>query len=46
VRQQIVISGLGGQGVLFLTRVLAEAALRKGLDVLTSEIHGMAMRGR
>jgi len=45
VRQQIVISGLGGQGVLFLTRILAEAALEEGLDVLTSETHGMAMRG-
>jgi len=44
-RQQIIISGIGGQGVLFLTRVLTEAAILKGLDVLTSETHGMAMRG-
>jgi len=43
--QQIIISGIGGQGVLFLTRVLTEAAMLKGLDVLTSETHGMAMRG-
>jgi len=45
VRQQIIVSGLGGQGVLCLTRVLAEAALEKGQAVLTSETHGMAMRG-
>ena len=45
MRQQIIISGLGGQGVLFLTRILAESALAEGLDVLTSETHGMAMRG-
>lgn len=45
MKEQIVISGIGGQGVLFLTRVLAEAAIEKGLDVLTSETHGMAMRG-
>jgi indolepyruvate ferredoxin oxidoreductase beta subunit len=44
-RQQIAISGLGGQGVLFLTRLLAETALDAGLDILSSETHGMAMRG-
>ncbi len=44
-RQQIVISGVGGQGVLFVTRLLAEAAIEKGLAVFTSETHGMAQRG-
>lgn len=43
--QQIVISGVGGQGVLFVTRLMAEAAIRQGLPVLTSETHGMAQRG-
>ncbi len=45
MKQQIIVSGLGGQGVIFMTRVLAEAAMTKGFDVLTSETHGMAMRG-
>ena len=45
MKQQIIISGRGGQGVLFATRLLAEAGLEMGLDVLTSETHGMAMRG-
>jgi len=45
VNQQIVISGVGGQGVLFVTRLLAEAAIGKKLSVLTSETHGMAQRG-
>lgn len=45
MKQQIIISGIGGQGVLFVTRVLAEAAIEKGMEVLTSETHGMAMRG-
>jgi indolepyruvate ferredoxin oxidoreductase beta subunit len=45
VRQQIVISGVGGQGVLFVTRLLAEAAIDKELPVFTSETHGMAQRG-
>lgn len=44
-KHQIVISGVGGQGVLFITRLLAEAAILKGLPVFTSETHGMAQRG-
>ena len=44
-RQQLIISGVGGQGVLFVTRLLAEAAINKGLPVFTSETHGMAQRG-
>lgn len=44
-RQQILVSGVGGQGVLFVSRLLADAAIGKGLSVLTSEIHGMAQRG-
>ncbi len=45
MKQQIIVSGIGGQGVLFVTRILAEAAIEKGMEVLTSETHGMAMRG-
>ena len=43
--QQILVGGVGGQGVLFVTSLLAEAAIRKGLPVFTSETHGMAQRG-
>ena len=45
MKQQLIISGVGGQGVLFVTRLLAEAAISKGLSVFTSETHGMAQRG-
>lgn len=45
MKQQIIVSGIGGQGVLFTTKILAEAAIEMGLEVLTSETHGMAMRG-
>lgn len=45
MRQRIVISGRGGQGVLTLTRILAEAAVAAGNEVITSETHGMAQRG-
>lgn len=45
VQQQILLGGVGGQGVLFVTSLLAEAAIRKNLSVLTSETHGMSQRG-
>ncbi|MHB8067147.1 MAG: 2-oxoacid:acceptor oxidoreductase family protein [Desulfobaccales bacterium] len=45
MKQQIIISGLGGQGALTITRLLAEAAAALDLEVLTSETHGMAQRG-
>jgi len=41
----ILISGVGGQGVLLTSKVIAEAALLSGLDVKQSEVHGMAQRG-
>jgi indolepyruvate ferredoxin oxidoreductase beta subunit len=41
----IIICGLGGQGILFMTRVLAQTALDKGFSVLGAETHGMAQRG-
>jgi indolepyruvate ferredoxin oxidoreductase beta subunit len=44
-RMQIAITGRGGQGVLFITRILSECALELGLNVIASETHGMAMRG-
>jgi len=45
MKMQIAITGRGGQGVLFLTRILTECALEMGLEVMASETHGMAMRG-
>ena len=40
-----VIGGLGGQGILFMTKILARTALNKGFNVLGAETHGMAQRG-
>lgn len=40
-----VLCGLGGQGILFMTKVLSETALSKGLKVMGAETHGMAQRG-
>lgn len=42
---KIVIAGIGGQGVLFLARVLYEMARLEGREVLGSETHGMSQRG-
>jgi indolepyruvate ferredoxin oxidoreductase beta subunit len=44
-RARIVIAGVGGQGTITATIVIGEAALAAGLDVVTSELHGMAQRG-
>ncbi|MGA2513544.1 MAG: 2-oxoacid:acceptor oxidoreductase family protein [Candidatus Limnocylindrales bacterium] len=41
----VVLAGLGGQGVIKASDILADAALRGGLDVKKSEIHGMSQRG-
>jgi indolepyruvate ferredoxin oxidoreductase beta subunit len=41
----IVLTGVGGQGVLTLGIIIAEAALKQGFDVRTTELHGLAQRG-
>jgi indolepyruvate ferredoxin oxidoreductase beta subunit len=41
----VVFAGLGGQGVIKASDILADAALRAGLDVKKSELHGMSQRG-
>jgi indolepyruvate ferredoxin oxidoreductase beta subunit len=41
----LAILGVGGQGILTLANIVAEAALKEGLDVKTSELHGLAQRG-
>jgi indolepyruvate ferredoxin oxidoreductase beta subunit len=41
----VVIAGLGGQGVIKASDILAEVAFAAGLDVKKSELHGMSQRG-
>jgi indolepyruvate ferredoxin oxidoreductase beta subunit len=41
----IVLAGVGGQGTLLAAEVIGSAAVRAGLNVRVSEIHGMAQRG-
>lgn len=41
----IVLAGVGGQGILLASEILAKAAGFAGFDVKTNEVHGMAQRG-
>jgi indolepyruvate ferredoxin oxidoreductase, beta subunit len=41
----VVVAGLGGQGVIKASDILADVAFRAGLDVKKAEVHGMSQRG-
>ena len=41
----VLIAGVGGQGILLASEILSDVALAEGLDVKKSEVHGMAQRG-
>ncbi|MFI5386626.1 MAG: indolepyruvate oxidoreductase subunit beta [Fimbriimonadales bacterium] len=45
MRHDIIIAGVGGQGILTIARVLSMAALGKGLHVKQAEVRGMSQRG-
>jgi indolepyruvate ferredoxin oxidoreductase beta subunit len=42
---QMIISGVGGQGVLLVTRIFSDMALKEGYPIIGSEDHGMSQRG-
>jgi indolepyruvate ferredoxin oxidoreductase beta subunit len=44
-KQDIILAGVGGQGILSIAFVIDSAALREGLFVKQAEVHGMAQRG-
>ncbi len=41
----LLLAGVGGQGVLLASMIVADALVRAGHDVKQSEVHGMAQRG-
>ena len=41
----IILTGVGGQGILMASEIISEAATQAGYDVKKSEIHGMSQRG-
>ncbi len=45
MKREIVLAGVGGQGLLTLAAVISRAALARGLFVKQSEVHGMSQRG-
>lgn len=45
VKCDIILCGVGGQGVLSLAGIIAASAMKDGLHVKQSEVHGMAQRG-
>ncbi|MDR2178643.1 MAG: 2-oxoacid:acceptor oxidoreductase family protein, partial [Treponema sp.] len=45
MKKDIILAGVGGQGVLSIAAIIAQAAVTEGLAVRQSEVHGMAQRG-
>jgi len=43
--ESVVLAGVGGQGILLASEIVAQAARISGYDVKTNEVHGMAQRG-
>ena len=41
----VLLVGVGGQGVLLVSSIIAQAAILSGSDVKANEVHGMAQRG-
>ncbi|MDR1382502.1 MAG: indolepyruvate oxidoreductase subunit beta [Planctomycetaceae bacterium] len=41
----VVVVGVGGQGILLASEIIAQTAVNAGYDVKTNEVHGMAQRG-
>ncbi|MDR1880884.1 MAG: indolepyruvate oxidoreductase subunit beta [Tannerellaceae bacterium] len=45
MKVDIILSGVGGQGILSIAAVIGEAALKEGLYMKQAEVHGMSQRG-
>jgi len=45
MKTDIILSGVGGQGILSIAAVIGKAALEDGLYMKQSEVHGMSQRG-
>ena len=45
MKYDIILAGVGGQGVLSIAAIIASAAMKDGLKVRQSEVHGMSQRG-
>ncbi|MFI3299716.1 MAG: indolepyruvate oxidoreductase subunit beta [Rikenellaceae bacterium] len=45
MKSDIILAGVGGQGILSIATVIGEAALFDGLNIKQAEVHGMSQRG-
>jgi len=45
MKLDILLVGVGGQGILTSAAILAKSAINSGINVITAETHGMAQRG-
>lgn len=45
MKSDIVLAGVGGQGILSVATILGVAALKEGLNIKQAEVHGMSQRG-
>lgn len=43
--KNVLLVGVGGQGIILASKILAQGLIRAGYDVKMSEVHGMAQRG-
>ena len=45
MKRDIILSGVGGQGILSIAAIIGKAALKEGLYMKQAEVHGMSQRG-
>lgn len=45
MKKDIILSGVGGQGILSIATIIGDAAVRAGLNLKQAEVHGMSQRG-
>ena len=45
MRKDIILSGVGGQGILTIATIIGEAATAEGINLKQAEVHGMSQRG-
>ena len=45
MQTNIIIAGVGGQGILTIASIIDLAAMQEGLQVKQAEVHGMSQRG-
>jgi indolepyruvate ferredoxin oxidoreductase beta subunit len=45
MKTDIILAGVGGQGILSIAAIIGQAALSEGLNIKQAEVHGMSQRG-